>query len=46
MERPQGGGNTARSGMQYLLAEQDRTHSSDRVTSAITDTGAEVGKYL
>ena len=46
MERPQGGGNTARSGMQYLPIEQDRAHSSGRVTTAITDTRAEMGKHL
>ena len=46
MEGPQRGSNAVRSGMQHLPVEQDRTHSSGRVTSAITDTGAEVGKYL
>ena len=46
MEGPQGGGNTTRSGMWYLPIEQDRTHSSSRVTSSITDTKAEMGKHL
>ena len=46
MEGPQRGSNATRSRMQHLLAEQDRTHSSGKVTSAITDTGEEVGKYL
>ena len=46
MEGPLRGSNAARSGMQHLPAEQYRTHSSDRVTSAITNTEAEMGKHL
>ena len=46
MEGPQRGSNATHPRMQHLPAEQDRTHSSAKVTSAITDTEAEVGKYL
>ena len=46
MEGPQRESYAARSGMQHLPAIQDRTHSSDRVTSATPYSGAEVGKYL
>ena len=44
MEGPQGGSYAARLGMQHLLAEQDQTQSSSRVTSSTTDSEAKVGK--
>ena len=46
MGGPQKGSNAARSGMQHLSAEQDKTHSSGRVTSAITNTRAQVEKHF
>ena len=46
MEGPQRGSYAARPRMQHLPAEQDRAHSSGRVTSATVDSRAEVGKYF
>ena len=46
MEGSQGGGYAARAGMQHLSAKQGRTHPSSRVTSSITNSETEVGKYL
>ena len=46
MEGSQGEGYAAPARMQHLSAEQGRAHPSSRVTSATTNSGTEVGKYL
>ena len=46
MEGSQGGGYAAREGMQHLSTKQGRAHPCNRVTSATTNSGTEVGKYL